>query len=67
MASKTYSYRGYEIVPCTWAEGIHAGRWYVRSRHESGTAWGDESSTHYASLAAAREAIDSDLQHRGGE
>ena len=58
MTTKTHTYRGQTIYPCERAPGEHRGRWIVQAFHtHTGMPWGDEECPHYASLAAAREAI----------
>jgi len=55
---RVYRYRGHLIRPCDYANGEHAGRWYVQTYHApTGLRWEDSVCPHYHTLRDARDAI----------
>ena len=61
---KTRKYLGRTILPCSYQSSIQAGfHWYVESHHSpSGIPWGEENSSRFRSLRAAKEAIRESLR-----
>ena len=51
-----HSYKGYEIIPCTWAD---SRRWYIQMYHQpTGLPWDERECPQTYTLADARELID---------
>ena len=61
---KTRTYFGRTILPCSYQSSIRAGyRWYLESLHSpSGIPWGEENSSRFRSLRAAKEAVRESLK-----
>lgn len=65
-------YKGNLIRWCTYqgydqgeSIGTHRGRWYVQTYHApTGNPWGEENCPHYATLGAAKDAIDAEIAYR---
>ena len=61
---KTRTYFGRRILPCSYQSSIQAGfRWYLKSFHApTGIPWGEENSSRFRSLRAAKEAVRESLK-----
>ena len=61
---KTHTYFGRTILPCSYQSSIRAGfRWYLVSLHvPTGIPWGEENSSRFRSLRAAKEAVRESLK-----
>lgn len=59
-ASKTHSYRGFEISPAQYAEKRQQGyRWYIEATHgPTGISYDSQCCTHCYTLAQAKQIID---------
>ena len=57
MKRKSHTYKGESILPCS-EKG--SKRWYIPAKHHTGMLYGEKDSQQFATLKAAKEAIDYD-------
>lgn len=68
-ATKTHSYRGYEISPVQYADKAQQGyRWYIGAVHgPTGISYDSQHCTHCYTLAQAKEIINGRVRDNAAE